>query len=169
MSPPTLAYTQSQNTDTAFDLPPGTPICITTEDNRNYFSEATLPECARTNRGAFITHLILFASPDGRDLNLVSWNCSSGFLTQKSRISDLLKPGRTYLGLSATPQTNLTYVDQRVYVLYAEDGTASSSGEDQPQLKMEEWQVPASGGGQVVPGQNGPLTLMGEVPMAPTV
>ncbi|KAK3312443.1 hypothetical protein B0H66DRAFT_525501 [Apodospora peruviana] len=163
-------------TDTAFELPPGTPICVTTEDNRNYFSDTTLPECARTNRGAFITHLILFASPDGRDLNLVSWNCSSGFLTQKNRINDLLKPGRTYLGLSATPQTNLTYFDQRVYVLYAEDGSSaasSSSGGQQQQrkLKMEEWQVPTSGGpsGLVAPGQNGPFRLMGEVPTIPTV
>lgn len=134
---------------------------MTTEDNRNYFTDTTLPECARTNRGAFITHLILFASADGRDLNLVSWNCSSGFLVQKNRISDLLKPGRIYLGLSATAQTNLTYVDQRVYVLYAE-------GSGQP--KIEEWQVPASGGasGRVAPGQNGPLKLLGETPMVPT-
>ncbi|KAK3994464.1 hypothetical protein QBC44DRAFT_322721 [Cladorrhinum sp. PSN332] len=148
-------------TETAFNLSPGTPLCVTTEDNRNYFTEATLPECARTRTGAFITHLILFASADSQDLNLVSWNCSSGFLVQKSRISDLLKPGRTYLGLSATAQTNLTYVDQRVYILYTE-------GSGQP--KIEEWQVPASGGasGRVTPGQNGPFTLLGEVPIAPS-
>ncbi|KAK4231924.1 hypothetical protein QBC38DRAFT_353556 [Podospora fimiseda] len=145
-------------TETTFDLSPSTPICVSTEDNRNYFSDTTLAECARTNRGAFITHLIFFASADRQDLNLVSWNCSSGFLDQKNRIRDLLKPGRTYLGLSATPQTNLSYVDQRVYVIYAE-------GSGQP--KMEEWQVPESGGvsGRIAPGQNGPMKLLGEVPI----
>ncbi len=131
---------------------------MTTEDNRNYFTETTLPECARTNRGAFITHLILFASADRKDLNLVSWNCSSGFLVQRNRINDILKPGRTYLGLSSTSASNLTHIDQRVYVLF-DDGSDSAP-------KMEEWQVPPSGGRSTA-GQNGSWKLLGEVPLQP--
>ncbi|KAK4221935.1 hypothetical protein QBC38DRAFT_491053 [Podospora fimiseda] len=151
-------------TETTLPLSPGTPICITTEDNRNYYSSSTLPECATPSRGTSLTHLILFATPDKKDLNMVSWNCSSGFVDQKSRISGLLKPGRTYLGLSATPQsqTNLSFVDQRVYVMFDE-----GKGE----VKMEEWQVPSSGGtsGNLAVGQGGEFKLLGEVPLAVTL
>ncbi|KAK3358233.1 hypothetical protein B0T25DRAFT_541205 [Lasiosphaeria hispida] len=140
--------------NTAFELPPHTPLCVSTEDNRNWFTEETLPECARTNTGAFITHLILFASPDRQSLTLVSWNCSSGFLVQQDRISKLLKPDRTYLGLTTTSASNLTFVDQRVYVLF-DGGTG-------PQV--EEWQIPTSGGA-VKTGQNGPWKLLGNVPI----
>ncbi|KAK0712121.1 hypothetical protein B0H67DRAFT_587080 [Lasiosphaeris hirsuta] len=140
--------------NTAFQLPPHTPLCVMTEDNRNWFSEATLPECARTNTGAFITHLILFASPDRRNLTLVSWNCSSGFLVQQDRINPLLKPNRTYLGLSSTSASNLTFVDQRVFVLFDEGAGP----------RAEEWQVPTSGA-EVKTGQNGPWKLLGDVPI----
>ncbi|KAH8896042.1 hypothetical protein GQ53DRAFT_792454 [Thozetella sp. PMI_491] len=141
-------------TSTAFNVTPHTPICVTTEDNRNYFTAATLPECAQTNTGAFITHLILFASPDRQNLTLVSWNCSSGFADQSKRIAKLLKPDRTYLGLTSTSASNLTFVDDRVYVLYDEGHGPA----------VEEWQVPTSGGADTT-GQNGEWKLLGGVPI----
>ncbi len=144
-----------RNVATAFQLAPRTPICVTTEDNRNYFTSATLPECAQTNTGAFITHLILFATPDRQNLTLVSWNCTSGFSNQTTRIEKLLKPNRTYLDLSTTSASNLTFVDDRVYVLYDEGNG--------PQA--EEWQIPTSGGSDKT-GQNGPWTLLGNVPIS---
>ncbi|KAI1384903.1 uncharacterized protein F4822DRAFT_416654 [Hypoxylon trugodes] len=144
-------------TNTAYDLAPHTPICVTTEDNRNYFTPDTLPECAQTNTGAFITHLILFASIDRKNLTLVSWNCTSGFVDAQSRIEKLLRPNRTYLGLSTTSAANLTFVDDRVYVLYDEGNGA----------EIEEWQIPTSGGSDTT-GQNGPWTSLGSVPVKPS-
>lgn len=143
--------------DTAFDFPPGTPICVTAEDNRNFYTPKTLPECALSKAGAFLTHLILFATPDRKDLTLVSWNCSSGFVTQNDRIEGLLRPGRTYLDLAAASASNLTFVGDRVYVLF--------DGGDGPEI--EEWGVPASGEGNE-DGQNGPWGLIGSVPTTAT-
>lgn len=138
---------------TAIDISPGTPFCVTIEDNRNWYTDVTRPECTRTSTGTFITHLLLFASADRQSLSMVSWNCSSGFVAQDNRIEKLLKPNRTYLGLSTTSASNLTFFDQRVYVLFDEGAG--------PQV--EEWQVPASGGINVAE-QNGPLKLRGSVP-----
>ncbi|KAI0140003.1 hypothetical protein F4776DRAFT_677254 [Hypoxylon sp. NC0597] len=140
--------------NTAFDLAPHTPICVTIEDNRNYYTDATLPQCAQSNIGAFITHLILFASADRKNLTLVSWNCSSGFEIQQSRIENLLLPDRTYLGLATTSASNLTFVGNRVYVLYDEGNGP----------EVEEWQIPSSGDSSVS-GQNGPWTRLGRVPI----
>lgn len=140
---------------TTYNLAPRTPICVTTEDNRNYFSDATLPECAQTNTGAFITHLILFASEDRKNLTLVSWNCSSGFVDASNRIEKLVKPGRTYLDLTTTSASNLTFDDDRVYVLY-DEGKGPA---------VEEWKVPASGGKDKT-GQNGDWTLGDNIPIS---
>jgi len=170
---------------TTFPLEPHTPLCVTLEDNRNLFSSTTLPECVRTisaaftpyGVGAFATHLILFASPDRRSLNLVSWNCSSGFVEQQDRIADLLKPNRTYHGLASTPASNLKFTDQTVYVLYSEDGEVSDKEGDSegeragPAVKMEEWLVPASGEGVPVREQiqqKGKWKLSGPVPLEET-
>jgi hypothetical protein len=142
--------------DTAFDITPHTPLCVTIEDNRNYYTDETLPECAQTNAGAFITHLILFASPDRSNLTLVSWNCSSGFVMAQNRIQGLLRPNRTYLGLATTSASNLTFDDNRVYVVFDEGNGP----------EVEEWQVPASGGSNGRRGgQNGPWTRLGSVPI----
>lgn len=143
--------------DTSFDFPPNTPICVTAEDNRNFYTSKTLPECAQSKTGAFLTHLILFATLDRKDLTLVSWNCSSGFVTQTERIEGLLKPGRTYLDLAAGSTSNLTFVGDRVYVLFDEG--------DGPEI--EEWGVPASGEGNE-DGQNGSWELIGNVPTEAT-
>ncbi|KAK4442082.1 hypothetical protein QBC34DRAFT_419271 [Podospora aff. communis PSN243] len=137
--------------NTSFEMSPRTPFCVTIEDNRNFFTQSTLPECARS--GTFVTHLLLFASTDRTSLSLVSWNCSSGFVQQQSRIEGLLKPNRTYLGLATTSASNLSFSDQRVYVLF-DEGTG-------PQV--EEWEVPASGGVKVEE-QNGPWKLRGAIP-----
>ena len=123
------------------------------EDNRNWYTDSTLPECARTSTGAFITHLVLFATPDRQNLTLLSWNCSSRFQIQQNRIEKLLKSGRTYLGLATTSASNLTFVDQRIYVLFDE-----GKG---PQV--EEWEIPVSGGVNAAE-QNGAWKLLGEVP-----
>ncbi|KAI0886488.1 uncharacterized protein GGS22DRAFT_198913 [Annulohypoxylon maeteangense] len=137
---------------TTFNLAPHTPICVTMEDNRNYYTEdGTLPQCAKNN-GAFLTHLILFASPDRKNLTLVSWNCSSGFSIQQSRIEKLLLPDRTYLGLATTSASNLTFADNRVYVLYDEGNGP----------EVDEWQIPTSGDSNIT-GQNGPWTRLGSV------
>ncbi|KAK1753797.1 hypothetical protein QBC47DRAFT_387152 [Echria macrotheca] len=153
------AYSLDQNVlgnpiNTALPLSPHTPFCVTIEDNRNWYTTATLPECTRTSTGTFITHLLLYASADRGTLSLVSWNCSSGFVEQQSRIEKLLKPNRTYLGLASTSASNLTFVDQRVYVLFDEGAG--------PQV--EEWGVPASGGLNIAQ-QNGPWNLLGSVPI----
>jgi hypothetical protein len=137
--------------DTSFEMSPRTPFCVTIEDNRSFFTQSTLPECAQS--GTFITHLLLLASADRQSLSLVSWNCSSGFVPQQSRIEKLLKPNRTYLGLSTTSASNLTFSDQRVYVLFDEGAG--------PQV--EEWEVPASGGVKVEE-QNGSWRFRGVVP-----
>ncbi|KAK0643830.1 hypothetical protein B0T16DRAFT_459931 [Cercophora newfieldiana] len=139
--------------DTALEISPRSPFCVTIEDNRNWFSESTLPECARTGASTFVTHLLLFASTDRQSLSLVSWNCSSGFVPQQDRIQSLLKPNRTYLGLATTSDSSLTFSGQRVYVLFDEGAG--------PQV--EEWEVPASGGLNTAE-QSGPWKLRGEVP-----
>jgi hypothetical protein len=136
--------------DTSIDMSPRTPFCVTIEDVRNLFTQSSLPECARS--GIFVTHFLLFASPDRQSLSLVSWNCSSGFVPQQNRIEGLLKPNRTYLSLASTSASSLKFTDQRVYVLF-DEGTG-------PQV--EEWEVPASGGVDVA-GQNGPWRLHGTV------
>lgn len=138
----------------AYNIAPHTPLCVTTEDNRNYFTDVTLPQCAQTTTGAFITHLILFATIDRQNLTLVSWNCSSGFADQSNRIAKLLKPNRTYLGLTTTSASNLTFVDDRVYVLY-DEGRGPA---------VEEWQIPSSGESNKT-GQNGEWKLLGNVPI----
>lgn len=124
------------------------------EDNRNWYSDDDLPQCARGTAGSFLTHLLLFASPDRQTLTLVSWNCSSGFVAQQNRIEDLLKPNRTYLGLATTSASNLTFVGQSVYVLFDEGAG--------PQV--EEWRVPSSGGYNTAE-QNGVWNLLGNVPI----
>lgn len=118
------------------DFAPNTPICVTTEDHRGSFTNETLPECAKSGGGAFLTHLILLATPDRNNLTLTSWNCSSGFTSQQGRIEGLLKPGRTYLDLASASASNVTSGDDRVYVLFDEGG-----GPD-----IEEWGVPAGQG-----------------------
>jgi hypothetical protein len=149
--------------NTPFSVPPGTPLCVTTEDNRNFFTQNTRPECTRPEvANAFLTHLILFATPDRESLTLVSWNCSSGFLVQQDRIGHLLKSGRRYVGLTATSGSNGgngTFTGQRVYVAYEEVGTKGA--------KVEEWAVPGSGGqGRGEDGaQGGPWRLVGGVPL----
>jgi len=112
-----------------------------------------LPSCAGTDP---LTHLILFAGEDRQDLKLVSWNCSSGFVDATNRIAGLLKPKRTYLSVATTSASNLTFVDQRVYVLY-DEGKGPI---------MEEWQIPDSGRSIPTPGQGGNWKLRGEVPIA---
>ncbi|KAK0620525.1 hypothetical protein B0T14DRAFT_497038 [Immersiella caudata] len=142
--------------DIDLDMSPRTPLCVTMEDNRNRFRQSPLPECAES--GTFLTHLLLFASPNRHSLSLVSWNCSSGFVPQQNRIEGLLKPNRTYLGLATTSASSLSFADQRVYVLFDEGAG--------PQV--EEWEVPASGGTNIGgPPQNGPWRLRGAVPTKP--
>ncbi|KAI0537000.1 hypothetical protein GGR58DRAFT_502728 [Xylaria digitata] len=132
---------------TSFDISPRAPISVSTQDNRNYFTAKTLPECAKED-GQPLTHLIMFPTLDRRGLNLVSWNCSSGFLNQTTTIEPLLQENRTYLGIANTI-TSLNPEDQRVYVLFdAGDGP-----------EIEEWQVP--------PGaQNADWRVLGIVPVA---
>ncbi|KAM7188527.1 hypothetical protein V8F33_010570 [Rhypophila sp. PSN 637] len=140
---------------TNYKLPLNSPLCVSTEDNRNYYTESTLPACVRTNDP--LTHLILFATEDHKDLKLLSWNCTSGFIDATSRIQNLLRPNRRYLGVATTSGSNLTFVDQRVYVLYDE-------GKAEPTL--EEWKIPDSGKGGL-PDQNGPWTLNAKLPIKP--
>lgn len=136
-----------------YKLAPHNPLCVATEDNRNLFTDSTLPSCFGTDP---LTHLILFADEDRQDLKLVSWNCSSGFVDATSRIKGLLKPKRTYLSLATTSASNLTFVDHRAYVLY-DEGKGP---------KLEEWKIPDSGGKGQTSGQGGNWNLMGEVPIA---
>ncbi|SPO06374.1 uncharacterized protein DNG_09063 [Cephalotrichum gorgonifer] len=142
--------------NTAFDFEPRTPICVTTADYRASYTRQTLPECARTDTGAFNTHFILFATADRKSLTLVSWNCSSGFIRQQNRIEKLLRPDRTYLDLSATMAGNLTSADDRVYVLF--------DGGNGPEI--EEWQVHAGESGSSG-DPNEPWELLGSVPTTP--
>ncbi|KAI0113933.1 hypothetical protein GGR51DRAFT_556431 [Nemania sp. FL0031] len=130
---------------TRFNLPAHTALSISTQDNRDYFTNTTLPECA-TEDDQPLTHLIMFPTPDQSSLNLISWNCSSGFVDQTTKIEPLLKAPRTYLGLANTV-SSLNPEDQRVYVLFdAGDGP-----------EIEEWQVP--------PGaQNADWRVLGPVP-----
>ncbi|KAM7217964.1 hypothetical protein V8F06_006647 [Rhypophila decipiens] len=138
-----------------YKLAPHSPLCVSTEDNRNYYTESTMPACASTND--LLTHLILFATEDRKDLKLLSWNCTGGFSDATSRIQSLLRPNRRYLSVATTSGSNLTFVDQRVYVLYDE-------GKAEPVL--EEWKIPDSGTGGL-PNQHGPWTLNGKVPIKP--
>ncbi|KAI1121625.1 hypothetical protein F5Y10DRAFT_282351 [Nemania abortiva] len=130
---------------TTFNLPPHATLSISTQDNRDYFTKDTLPECARGDDQP-LTHLIMFPTLDRSSLNLISWNCSSGFVNQTMRIQSLLQANRTYLGLTSTV-SSLHLNDQRVYVLFdAGDGP-----------EIEEWQVP--------PGaQNANWKILGRVP-----
>jgi hypothetical protein len=114
---------------------------VTVEDNRKLFPQNAIPECAR-NRDNFMTHNLLFATADRRNLTLYSWNCSSGFVNQDSRIANLLKPNRTYLGLASTDVGRLPLDNQRVYVMF-DQGAG-------PQV--EEWEFPS-------------WKLLGEVPI----
>ncbi|KAI3327054.1 hypothetical protein HD806DRAFT_485891 [Xylariaceae sp. AK1471] len=135
----------SDPTSTVFELQPRAPLCVSSQDNRNYFTTTTLPQCA-TEDDQQLTHLIMFPSPDRSSLSLVSWNCSSGFIDQKPKIEPLLQANRTYLGLANT-LTSLDSEDQRVYVLF--------DGGNGPEI--EEWQVP--------PGaQNADWKVLGRVP-----
>lgn len=146
---------------TDYDLKPGTPICVSTQDNRNYFTDETLPDCTKTGTNPFLTHLILFASEDRKNLSLVSWNCSSGFVSAKDRIDALLLPNRTYLGLTTTSSTstfgsNSSFSNQRVYVAFA--------GGNGPEI--EEWQIPNSGGVLNAVDQEAGWKLLGNVPFS---
>lgn len=143
-------------TATNYDLSPHTPICVSTQDNRAYYSAATLPECAQTNTGAFITHLILFATADRSSLSLVSWNCSEGFSDQQYKIEGLLQDGRTYLDVATTSASNLTFTDQRVYVLY----------EDSSGLAVDEWRIPDSGSPLNATELESNWTFVGTVPFS---
>ncbi|KAK3311836.1 hypothetical protein B0H66DRAFT_571348 [Apodospora peruviana] len=141
-----------------FPLAPNSPLCVSIENNTNYYTAATLPQCATTWS---ITHLVLFAAEDRRGLTLVSWNCSSGFVDATARIAGLMKQGRTYLGVASTSPSNMTnFVDQRVYVLFEEPGTTNDTTP-----KMEEWVVPDSGKVGDTKGQNGNWRVNGEVPI----
>ncbi|GAW20965.1 hypothetical protein ANO14919_104780 [Xylariales sp. No.14919] len=133
---------------TRFDIPPGAPLSVSTQDNRDYFTDITLPDCAKHDQP--LTHLIIFPTLDTKSLNLVSWNCSSGFLNQTTRLGPLLQENRTYLGLANT-MTALDPEDQRVYVVFdAGDGP-----------EIEEWQVP--------PGaQNAEWKVLGAIPVVLT-
>ncbi|RWA12667.1 hypothetical protein EKO27_g2435 [Xylaria grammica] len=133
---------------TRFDIPPGAPLSVSTQDNRDYFADITLPDCAK--HGQPLTHLIIFPTLDKKSLSLVSWNCSSGFLDQTTRLGPLLQANRTYLGLANT-MTALDPEDQRVYVVFdAGDGP-----------EIEEWQVP--------PGaQNAEWKVLGTIPVVLT-
>ncbi|KAI0528332.1 hypothetical protein GGR58DRAFT_529053 [Xylaria digitata] len=113
---------------TGFDFPPHTALSISTQDNRDYFTTTTLPECVADQQ---LTCLILFPTIDRNSLNFVSWNCSSGFLNQTTRIEPLLQSNRTYLGLASTV-TSFDSEDQRVYVLFD-----AGNGPE-----IEEWEVP---------------------------
>lgn len=135
-----------------YKLPPHHPLCVSAEDNRNYFTDSTLPDCARTES---LTHLILFADEDRQSLKLVSWNCSSGFVDATGRIQGLLKPKRTYLSVATTSASNLTFVDQRAYVLYDEGNGPI----------IEEWLIPDSGRPESTSGQGGNWILGGGVPI----
>ncbi|TGJ84592.1 hypothetical protein E0Z10_g4170 [Xylaria hypoxylon] len=132
---------------TNFDFPPHTALSISTQDNRNYFTTTTLPECATRDNQQF-THLILFPTIDRSSLNFISWNCSSGFLNQTTRIEPILQSNRTYLGLANT-LTSFDPEDQRVYVLFdAGDGP-----------EIEEWEVPSG-------AQNANWKVRGTIPVA---
>ena len=152
---------------TPYDLPPNTPLCITTEDNTDqHLSSVNPPECVTS--GAGLTHLILFASPDRRSLNLVSWNCTSGFVDQQDQIADLLQPNRTYLGLASTTSgissiTNGTFENQGVFVMFIKDG--EDEGEEDPQLQVEQWLVPSSGAKLDIQRQNRKWESGGLVPI----
>ncbi|KAI0193475.1 hypothetical protein F4808DRAFT_475344 [Astrocystis sublimbata] len=125
-------------------------LAVSTQDNRNYFAPGTLPDCASGDNPQELTHLILFPSVDRSSLNLVSWNCSSGFLDQTTSIEPVLQQNRTYLGLANT-LSSLDPEDQRVYVLFDAGGGP----------EIEEWQVP--------PGaQNADWKVLGTVPVAIT-
>ncbi|KAF2108890.1 hypothetical protein BDV96DRAFT_652495 [Lophiotrema nucula] len=127
---------------TAFDLPPQTPLCVSTQNYTSSFKGNTLPDCADNTPN---TQLILFATPDRSGLTLVSWNCSSGFLDQTSDIKSLAKSDRTYVGLSS-------HSDGSVYVMF--------DGGDGPE--MEEWTVPKRAG-------SGGWQLRGTVPINTTI
>lgn len=131
---------------TIYTLAPHTPFCVSTQDNRNYYTTTTLPECAED---AQLTHLLIFATADRSSLNLISWNCSSGFTDQQIQIAPLLKPDRVYLGLSST-LNSLSATNQRVYVLF--------DGGDGPEI--EEWQVPEV-------SDNAKWKVLGSVPVKP--
>ncbi|RWA05290.1 hypothetical protein EKO27_g9816 [Xylaria grammica] len=131
---------------TNLDILPHAALSISTQDNRDYFTSTTLPECA-TRDGHELTDLILFSTPDRSSLNFISWNCSSGFLDQTSYIAPLLQANRTYLGLTGT-LTSFNPEDQRVYVLFD-----AGNGPE-----IEEWEVP--------PGaQNANWKVLGRVPV----
>ena len=85
---------------------------------------------------------------------------------QQERISHLLKPNRTYLGLAsasgkASRNGTASLEGQMVFVLFRED---NKGGGGTP--RVEQWAVPESGGdGGVKEGQNGPWRMVGEVPI----
>lgn len=131
-------------------------MCISIQDNTNYYTDATLPACTQADTSPFLTHLILFASQDRKNLTLLSWNCSSGFTSVQDRVAPLLQQGRTYLGLSAAANSNMSVTGQRVYVAY-DDGSGVPA--------VEEWQVPDSGGMVDIAAQEAEWTLLGNVPL----
>ncbi|KAI0975671.1 hypothetical protein F4678DRAFT_483931 [Xylaria arbuscula] len=135
-------YTSATNVD----FPAHTALSISTQDNRNYFTSTTLPECVAIDDQQ-LTHLILFPTLDQKGLNFISWNCSSGFLNQTDKIEPLLHDNRTYLGLASTV-TSFDTEDQRVYVLFdAGDGP-----------EIEEWEVPLG-------AQGANWEVLGKVPV----
>lgn len=141
MSPPPRLRISHPNppppADSKLKLPPKTPLCVFAEDNRNKFTADTLPSCARGDSGAYLTHLILHATPDRRSLGLLVWDCAAGFREEQSRIEKLLKPGRVYLAVSAAiPATGNAFDGQRAYVLY-DEGKGPA---------LEEWEIPAEQG-----------------------
>ncbi|KAF2258902.1 hypothetical protein CC78DRAFT_476888 [Lojkania enalia] len=110
---------------TAFEIQPHTPLCITNQDNLDFWKDGFVPECSEKDP---YTDLILFASEDRKNLTLVSWNCSSGFIDQTNAIEPLLIPDRTYVSLASV-------ANGTIFVLFdAGDGP-----------ELEQWKAPSGG------------------------
>jgi hypothetical protein len=71
---------------------------------------------------------VLYSGPDTMDLNLSSWNCSSGFLNQTKSIVALTKGKGKVISLAS-------HDDSKAYVQWSTGGGLS---------EIEQWNVPST-------------------------
>lgn len=85
-------------------------MIMASQNNTSQFSVAERPECSRPFP---LTQQQLYPSANRSTLNLVAYNCSSGFVSLAPQLAPVLKENRTYLALSS-------HGDAKVYVMFDE-------------------------------------------------
>lgn len=99
---------------------------MVSQNNTSLFTVAERPECSWPFP---LIQLLLYPSANRSTLNLVAYNCSSGFVSPAPQLAPVPKENRTYLAL-------LSHGDAKVYVMFDEG--------DGPEV--EEWAMPELSG-----------------------